>query len=233
MIRLAVTGTDTGVGKTIIARAAAALFASRGLRVAVMKPVETGVAHDGEPADALLLRRAAGTRDPLDDVCPVTFAEPLAPLVAAERARRPVEVEALDAAFGRLTPGRDAIVVEGAGGLLVPVTERLSYADLFARWRLELIVVAANRLGAINHTLLTVQAARAAGLSVRCVVLNSLTRETADLAMQTNPDALTQLLPRVRVMRWPWLADVDDDAALAAHAEQLGLGSLQPMEQTI
>jgi len=233
MIRLAVTGTDTGVGKTMIARATAALLASRGLRVAAMKPVETGVAPGQDPADALLLRRSAGARDPLDDVCPFTFAEPLAPLVAAERARRPVEVEALDAAFGRLTAGRDAIVVEGAGGLLVPVTGRLSCADLFARWRLELIVVAANRLGAINHTLLTVQAARAAGLSVRCVVLNSLTRETADLAMQTNADALTQLLPRVRVVCWPWLADVDDDAALAAHAEQLGLGSLQPMEQTI
>ncbi|HUL04237.1 MAG TPA: dethiobiotin synthase [Gemmatimonadales bacterium] len=231
MIRLGVTGTDTGVGKTVIARALVAAFVARGLRVAAMKPVETGT-DGGPPRDALRLAAAAGGHDALGDVCPITFAEPLAPLVAAERAKRPVDVAALDGAFARLTAGRDAIVVEGAGGLLVPLTERLSYADLFARWRLGLVVVAANRLGALNHTLLTVQAARAAGLPIRCVVMNSPVRERPDLAAQTNVEALTRLLPRVPILAWPWLPDVDDDRVLAWQAEQLGLVSLQPMEQT-
>ena len=225
MIRLAVTGTDTGVGKTVIARGVAASLTARGLRVAGMKPVETGVGRD-VPSDAERLRRAAGGLDSLDEVCPVTFAEPLAPLVAAERAGRPIDMELLDAAFHRLSAGRDAVVVEGAGGLLVPLAPQLSYAGLFARWRLGLIVVAANRLGALNHTLLTVQAARAAALTIRCVILNSPTRETPDLAMQTNAAALARLLPRVPVLVWPWIAESDDDGALASHAERVGVVGL-------
>jgi dethiobiotin synthetase len=231
MIRIGVTGTDTGVGKTVIARALVAAFSARGLKVAAMKPVETGTAG-GPPRDATQLAAATGAHDAPADVCPVTFAEPLAPLVAAERARRPVDLAVLDGAFGRLTAGRDAIVVEGAGGLLVPLTERVSYADLFVRWRLGMVVVAANRLGALNHVLLTVQAARAAGLAIRSVVMNSPVRETPDLAVQTNVEALRRLLPRVAILAWPWLADVDDDRVLASQAEQLGLVPLHPMEQT-
>jgi dethiobiotin synthetase len=218
MIRLAVTGTDTGVGKTVIAVALIGLLRHRGLRVAAMKPVETGVLP-GAPTDAAQLRAAAGGTDRPGDVCPVTYAEPLAPFVAAQRAGRPVNLEALDAAFARLTTGRDAIVVEGAGGLLVPLTERVSYAELFARWRLGLIVVAANRLGAINHVLLTVHAARAAELEIRGVVLNDATDGPADTAAQTNAAALAQLLPGVPVLSWPRLAEV-------SRAEQLGLGRL-------
>jgi dethiobiotin synthetase len=224
MIRLGVTGTDTGVGKTVIAVALVALLRRRGLRVAAMKPVETGVLA-GAPTDAARLRGAAGGGDRPGDVSPVTYSEPLAPLVAAERAGRLVDLEALDAAFGRLTVQRDAVVVEGAGGLLVPLTERVSYAELFARWRLGLVVVAANRLGAINHVLLTVHAARAAELEIRGVVLNRTTSATPDAAAQTNAATLAQLLPDIPVVSWPWLTDVSDDA-LATQAEQLGLGVL-------
>jgi len=199
MIRLGVTGTDTGVGKTVIATALVGLLRGQGLRVAAMKPVETGVVP-GVPSDAERLRAAAGDVDPLRDVCPVTFAEPLAPLVAAQRARRVVDLDALEIAFARLTRDRDAIVVEGAGGLLVPLTAQLSYADLFARWRLDVVIVAENRLGALNHTLLTVSAARSAGLRVRGVVLNSTGAREHDLAMETNLASLRELLPHVPVM---------------------------------
>jgi dethiobiotin synthetase len=231
MIRLAVTGTDTAVGKTVVARALLAAFAVRGMRVAAMKPVETGTGG-GAPGDATSLRATAGSQDALDDVCPYSFDEPLAPLVAAERAGRAIDVNILDSAFGRLTADRDAIVVEGAGGLLVPLTDQLSYAGLFARWQLGLVIVAANRLGAINHTLLTVQVARTLGLRVRCVILNSMQAEPRDAAMETNALALAMLLPGVRVLGWPWSADVADDRALAAQAERLGLVPLHPMEQT-
>jgi dethiobiotin synthetase len=224
MIRLGVTGTDTGVGKTVIAVALVALLRRRGLRVAAMKPVETGVLP-GAPSDAARLRAAAGGEDRHGDVSPVTYAEPLAPLVAARRAGRPVDLEALAAAFARLAAQRDAIVVEGAGGLLVPLTEQASYAELFARWRLGLVVVAANRLGAINHVLLTVQAARAAELEIRGVVLTAVTGAVPDAAAQTNAAALARLLPDIPVLSWPWLTDVSDDA-LATRAVQLGLGVL-------
>jgi len=234
MIRLGVTGTDTGVGKTVIAVALLALLRRRGLRVAAMKPVETGVLP-GAPSDAARLRAAAGGGDRLGDVCPVSYAEPLAPLVAAERARRPVDLEALDAAFGRLAARRDAVVVEGAGGLLVPLTEQVSYAELFARWGLGVFVVAGNRLGAINHVMLTVHAARAAELRIRGVVLNAATDATPDVAAETNAAALAQLLPGIPVLSWPWLQDLSDDA-LAERAERVGLLTaehLNTMERTI
>lgn len=224
MIRLGITGTDTGVGKTVIAVALVALLRRRGLRVAAMKPVETGVLT-GAPTDAARLAAAAGAGDRPSDVCPITYREPLAPLVAAERANRPVDLGALDAAFGRLTAGRDAVVVEGAGGLLVPLTVEVSYAELFARWRLGVILVAANRLGAINHVLLTARAARAAKLHVLGVILNATSSAAPDAAAQTNAAALAQLLPGTPVFAWPWLADFAD-GALATAAERCGLGAL-------
>ena len=220
MIRLGVTGTDTGVGKTVIACALVAVLRQRGLRVAAMKPVETGGA-----ADADRLRAAAGGEDAPSDVCPVTFAEPLAPLVAAQRLGHPIDIAALDAAFARLSARRDAVVVEGAGGLLVPLTEQVSVRELFARWRLGLIVVAANRIGAINNALLTVHAARAAKLPVRALVLNSLTLERCDVAAETNGDTLAHLLRRIPVFTWPWLDDLSDQA-LVAQAERCGLAGL-------
>jgi dethiobiotin synthetase len=220
-----VTGTDTAVGKTVIALALVALLRRRGLRVAAMKPVETGVAL-GQVTDAMRLREAAGSNDAPADVCPLTFPDALAPLVAAERVGSAVDIDRLDAAFARLTAGRDAVVVEGAGGLLVPLSERISYADLFARWRLGLVLVAANRLGAINHVRLTVQGARAAGVSVQGVVLNHCIAGPPDLAAATNPAAVARLLPGIPVLTWPWLARVSDDGVLAAQAERSGLARL-------
>lgn len=221
---MGVTGTDTAVGKTVVAAALIGLLRRRGLAVAAMKPVETGVT-DGRPADARRLAQAAGDTDRLADVCPCTFPEALAPLVAARRSGRSVDVALLDAAFTRLGAGRDAVVVEGAGGLLVPLTPLLSYADLFARWQLEVVIVAANRLGALNHVLLTAQAARAAGLPIRGIVLNATSAEE-DLPMATNPSALEELMPEIPVLTFPRLARVADDAALAEQAAQRGLSAL-------
>lgn len=224
MIRLGVTGTDTGVGKTVVAAAVIGLLRRRGLSVAAMKPVETGVA-DGRPADALRLAQAAGAADPLTDVCPCSFAEPVAPLVAAERSGRSVDPMLLDAALERLSAGRDAVIVEGAGGLLVPLTRLMSYADLFARWRLGVIVVAANRLGALNHVRLTVLAARAAGAPVRAVVLNAAEVEP-NVATLTNRRALEELMPDVPLFEFPRIACVSDDRTLVDQAERSGLGAL-------
>jgi dethiobiotin synthetase len=231
-VRLGVTGTDTEIGKTVVASALAALARARGLACGVMKPLETGVLAsarvDGPTArsDAERLRAAAGVDDPLDLVRPIALAEPLAPMVAAQRAGRPIDLPLLDRAFDRLRAGRDLMIVEGAGGLLVPITSEVHYGHLFARWGCELVVVAGNRLGVLNHTRLTVQAAESLGLRVRAIVLTSLTGREASAAEATNVDALVTLLPHIRCVRFPWVARWEDPDALAAAAEGAGLADL-------
>jgi dethiobiotin synthetase len=229
MIRLGITGTDTGVGKTVVGTALLSLLRRRGLRVAGMKPVETGVVAGGPETDAARLHGAAGGVDPMGDVCPVVLPEPLAPWVAARRAGATVEVERLDRSFARLCHDRDAIVVEGAGGLLVPLTREIAFDDLFRRWELDVVVVAGNRLGVLNHTLLTVRAARAAALPVRGVVLNELSPDRAGAAERSNPDALAELLGDVPVVVFPWIADPRNHDHLARAAEESGLARLLPL----
>ena len=222
-LRLGVTGTDTGVGKTVVSCALVAALRAGGLVARGMKPIETGIVERHGDTDGARLRRAAGDLDPWDDVCPLTYADPLAPMVAAERSARPVDVAGLDAALARLAHGADALIVEGAGGLLVPFTPTLTFAALAARWRLELVVVAANRLGVLNHTLLTVREAERCGLRVRAVVLNTLGDEPPGLAERTNPDVLRRLLGDVPLVTMGYLDRVarEDPARLAAAGDAL------------
>jgi dethiobiotin synthetase len=226
MIRLGVTGTDTAVGKTFVSVLLVKMLRRRKLRVAGMKPVETGVTPDDPRSDAVRLQQAAGGGDSLESVRPLLITEPLAPWVAASRAGTTVDLEALDNAFHRLIQGKEAIVVEGAGGLLVPLTRELAFDGLFGRWGLDVVVVAGNRLGALNHTLLTVRAAHDAGLRVRGVVLNTLGPEPPRIAERTNLEALQELLDPVPVLQFPWLRRPDDDAYAIDVAEEHGLGRL-------
>jgi dethiobiotin synthetase len=165
-----VTGTDTGVGKTVVACALVRGLRARGLDVGAMKPVETGVGADG-PLDALALRAAAGDVDALEDVCPQRFALPAAPTVAAAAEAREVDLAAIETAHARLAARHDWLVVEGAGGLLVPAARGASMADLAARLAHPLVVVARARLGTLNHTALTLEAARHRGLRVAGLVI--------------------------------------------------------------
>ncbi len=225
MIRIGVTGTDTGVGKTVVSCAIAAALTRRGLRVAAMKPVETGCAFDDPGRDGARLARAAGETRPLSAVAPLVFPEPVAPVLAAELAGAPIDLVALAAAMEGASRGYDVLIVEGAGGLLVPVTAGTAYDTLFARWSLGVVIVAANRLGVINHTRLTLAAARAAGLRVVAVVLNDAGHEAADRSVGDNC-RLIRDLERVPVVELPRLAAVDDLDLAAKLAEQSGLVDL-------
>jgi dethiobiotin synthetase len=225
MIRLGITGTDTGIGKTVVACAIAAALTRRGLRVAAMKPVETGCGFDDPNRDGARLARAAGESRPLQVVAPFVFPEPVAPVLAAELAGSIIDLAALDAAVETASRGCDALIVEGAGGLLVPVTADMAYDALFARWSLDAVIVAANRLGVINHTRLTLAAARAAGLRVRAVVLNQAADSQGDRSVRDNL-RLIRDFEHVPVVELPRVAAVDDLALVANLAEQSGLVDL-------
>jgi dethiobiotin synthetase len=200
------TGTDTAIGKTTVGCAIAAALGLRGLKVGVCKPFETGCEPQADgsvlPADTQRLRYFADCREPLELICPIRCREPLAPAVALRREGREIDLERLGAAVRALADRHDVTLVEGAGGLLVPVSERTTFADLARQWRLPVLVVVGNRLGALNHAQLTLRAAAQAGLDLLGYVVNQLA-PAEDVAMQTNVAALEGLVgPPLGVLPW-------------------------------
>lgn len=190
-----ITGTDTGVGKTFFACALAALLKESGYKVGVMKPVETGCdLAEGilVPQDAVALKAASGSQLALEKICPYQLRAPLAPSVAAEREGATIDIDRLMRIYDELNAGHDITLVEGAGGLLVPLLPSYTYADFAKVLKLPVVVVAANKLGMINHLLLTLEHASCKGLSVLGYVLNQLESQPA-LAAETNRQALASL----------------------------------------
>jgi dethiobiotin synthetase len=221
-----ITGTDTGVGKTTVASAIAAALRRRTCDLGVLKPVETGcqIAADGGliPADAVQLRWAAGREDePLELICPFRLRDPLAPSVAARREGVRIELPDLVRAVQQIAARHEVVLIEGAGGLLVPVSDGATFADLARACSLRVLVVVGNRLGAINHARLTLDCARAAGLEMAGYVVNTLAAEP-DLAMRTNVTVLRELLGAALGV-FPFIGPVrqaaDDRARLADAAE--------------
>ena len=192
---LFITGTDTGVGKTVIAGAIAQWFARRGLRVAVCKPVATGCQRRREglvSEDAEFLAACADARFPLDLICPQRYTEPLAPAVAAQRAEQPLDWSIIDSAIQQMCRESDVIIVEGVGGIMVPMDDQHTVLHV-AHWLgLPTVIVARPALGTINHTLLTAGALRAANVDIAGVVINRYPAESADTAEETNPAAIEQ-----------------------------------------
>jgi dethiobiotin synthetase len=213
---LFVTGTDTGVGKTVLAGAVAAALARRGTRVAVFKPVLTGLDEPADPAwprDDELLGAAAGV-DPAR-VTTRRYGPAVSPHLAAQLAGEALDPQALVSAARRAAEGADAIVVEGVGGLLVPLAPGQLVRDLAAALELPLLVAARPGLGTINHTLLTLEAARAAGLRVAAVVLTPW--PSVPTTMETSNRETIEALGRVAVATLPAAASaVPDDLADAA-----------------
>ena len=187
---LFVTGTDTGVGKTFVACGVLRALRRRGLNVGAMKPAETDVAPGVDPADAAALRAAAGADDPLDLVCPLRLRAPLAPLAAARAEGREVELASVREAFSELSRRHAFLLVEGAGGLLVPLAEGFTYAELAVETELPVLVVARRGLGTLNHTALTLEACAARSLAVEGVVLNRAPGAPEDASEETNAAVL-------------------------------------------
>lgn len=188
---LLVTGTDTGVGKTVVAAAVAACAVARGRSVAVFKPVQTGV-EPGEPGDVDFVRAAAGPSPLLAEGCAYRLRAPLAPAVAARLEGVVIDPQVLRRRYAALSAGADVALVEGAGGLLVPLAEGYATADLARDLGLAALIVARPSLGTLNHTALTVEAARARGLRVAGVVLSGFPGDPG-LAERTNPREIVGL----------------------------------------
>ena len=224
-----ITGTDTGVGKTTVAAAVAAVLRRRGKNVGVMKPVATGCVRRREglvSEDAEFLAHAADAPEPLEEICPIRLAEPLAPTVAAARAGIPLDLAPMWTAWRRLREAHDVMIVEGIGGVLCPVTPTMVVADLAKEFSLPLLVIARPDLGTINHTALTVEAARARGLEVAGIIINRYNRDTEDIAELTNPDEIQ------RVTDTPVLGLVPTDPTLNVKAGVIGediLGAVRQM----
>lgn len=168
-----ITGTDTGVGKTLVAAALAIALKQTGRTVGVMKPIETGVsASTAAQSDAARLRSIIDSEEQLGAVCPYRFALPVAPLAAAQAEHRTIDPDTIRKVY-RLLAGRyDCTVVEGVGGVFVPITPATDVTDLIVRLKLPVVVVGRSGLGGINHARLTIEALRRKRIPVAALVLN-------------------------------------------------------------
>lgn len=208
-----ITGTDTGVGKTLLAAALAHHLRSSGWDIGVMKPVQTGF-RPGPPeyppkgSDTNLLMQACGTDEPVGLITPYRFRLPLAPLAAARREGKRIRAEKILKAFTRLATRHRFVIVEGIGGLAVPLTPRVGVADLARLMGVPLLIVARPGLGTLNHTCLTVAFARSHGLKVLGILLNAPHREKPDRAQKSNPALLEELCGVPVLGRVPFLGKV-------------------------
>ena len=168
-----ITATDTGVGKTLVASALAACLTQRGIDVGVMKPIETGVSQSTRArSDGARLRKAAGSRDLMTEVCPYVFRIPVAPLSAAQAEGKAIQVWSILRAFRTLRQRHAFMIIEGGGGIYVPITRILNQSDIIYKMGLPVIVVGRSGLGGINHALLTLHALRDQNIPVVALVLN-------------------------------------------------------------
>jgi dethiobiotin synthetase len=207
-----VTGTDTNVGKTYVTCLLVRNLRAAGFQVGAYKPVCSGAELDATGklfwSDIDALRSAAGSQFPLDLICPQRFRAAVAPNVAAELEGSAVSSELLLTGISAWATEADSLIIEGAGGIFCPLSNELSVLDLAMRIEAPVIVVAANRLGVISHTRLTVERIRDSGLEVAAVILNETGMPlSADASLTTNARQLSHWIPDVALLHLPFQGD--------------------------
>jgi dethiobiotin synthetase len=206
---LLITGTDTGVGKTVIAAATVMVLRANGIRAIGFKPAETGIT-DGEESDSSILTRASGERNQLASPL-LQLHEGLAPAVAADRAGVVLRASDIESRIEALRREGYSLVIEGAGGVLVPLSwdpRCYTVIDLAERFGLEAVVVGRAGLGTLNHVAMTVAMLRSRSVSIKGIILNGRS-SVHDVAETTNPSVLARMLPGIAILEVPHCQNSD------------------------
>jgi len=201
-----ITGTDTAVGKTVVTGLLARYLLAAGYSAITQKWIQTG--SDASPPDiAAHLDLAPMTKLPLDDICPYRFTLPASPHLAAANEKTRIDLAKITTGFNKLAAQFDFVLVEGIGGILVPYNSKSLVVDIAADLKLPLIIVAKNKLGAINHTLLTIEAAKARAMKILGIVFNESDSEESPPIAEDNPKIIADLTGVTILGMLPWSAD--------------------------
>jgi dethiobiotin synthetase len=237
-----VTGTDTGIGKTVITVALIKAVRRLGFTAGGMKPVESGCTiarGKGQrakgnskkniliPHDGMFIKTIAHMEENIGHITPCRFKSPLAPLPASEIEGITVDSEKIRKAFDDLSKKYDVVIVEGIGGLLVPITKDYSVIDMAKDFDLPLIVVSRPSLGTINHTMLTVNYALKEGLRVAGIIINYNQPPESTLAEATNPEIIKRISPVPVIGIFPYLTDMESAAIEKTAGENLDISILK------
>ncbi|WP_139491078.1 dethiobiotin synthase [Brevibacillus dissolubilis] len=206
---LFITATDTGVGKTVITAGLAAALLAEGLDIGIWKPVQSGHLSNDPESDGYRLSTCSGVTDSPEVIAPLAFPQPLTPSLAAAKAGVTLTMEGIIEAGRPVMDSHEYIVVEGAGGLAVPLTETELVIDLAAQFQMPLIIVARPGLGTINHTLLSLAYARQRGIPIVGVILNGYRDEDAyhDESLLTNAEMIARFGQVEILGRFPYLPE--------------------------
>src|SRR3990172_9269260 len=212
-----ITGTDTGVGKTVIACALSLLLKQKGMDVGVMKPIETGCKwKNGKlfPEDGSMLKRYSMASDNLEDVSPCRFSNPLAPMAAEMIEKRGIDLKKIKASFERIREKHDFMIIEGIGGLLVPIKKNFFVSDLAKFFGFPLLIVCHPGLGTLNHTFLTVREGTKMNLFIKGIIINNYNSKTRDIACKTNPAIINKILKPKNLIAFPKLNKLNSETLL-------------------
>lgn len=209
-----ITGTDTGVGKTALTAGLAANLRQKGFDVGIMKAVQTGCRKNGgqySPLDARFITTVTGIDDDLELVCPYCLEPAAAPYTASKMTGIQIKPTKIKDAYRKLSKRHSLMLVEGAGGIMVPITGRLLMAGLAKMFNLKLLVVARPGLGTINHTLLTVAYARTENIDIAGIIINGYREKGASPAEKMNPALIEELsgIPVIGIIPYDPSLDVD------------------------
>lgn len=208
-----ITGTDTEVGKTIVAAGIAGAIQARGIKICAMKPIATGATRSRDrliSEDARFLKKSINCIEELDLVNPISLELPLSPLVASRLENKEIDLSDIKKAYSKLSDIYDFIIVEGIGGILVPIKEDYFVTDMIEELGLPAVIVSRPALGTINHTLLTIHEARHRGIAIKGFIINSMNEYESGIAEKTNPDIIKELsrIPLLGILPYDPKVDV-------------------------
>lgn len=191
-----ITGTDTCVGKTVVAAGLAGAIKAKGIDVGIMKPVASGATwHDGRLVsnDVRFLVNAVNSDDDFDIICPVCIEPALAPLSASLFYDIEINIEKIQDAYMKLCKKHDVVIVEGFGGVLAPITDNYLVSDMMKEFDLPVVIVSKPGLGTINHSLLTINETKRNGLNIKGFIINGMDTQNAGFVEKTNPELISRL----------------------------------------